>query len=63
MPEQMTPREIADETWYWYLNGKYKVGLPQQFIRRLDNMQRMNGILPAGQRCIACHAPLSGAGS
>src|SRR5512143_1765125 len=63
MPENMTPREVADESWYWYLNGENKLGFPKSLIRQLKTSQRIFDLLPAGRRCLQCHMPLTGRGS
>jgi adenylate cyclase len=59
----MTDRELADETWYWYLNGKNKVGFPKEFDRRLQTLQHFFDVLPGTPRCLECHVPLGGAGA
>jgi len=63
MADNMTPRELADESWYWYLNGQNKLGFPRWLIRRLKNTQKIFDLLPAERRCLQCHMPLSGLGS
>src|SRR5512140_640253 len=63
MPENMTAREVSDESWYWYLNGRNKLGFPRWLIRRLKNTQKIFDLLPAERRCLQCHMPLSGLGS
>ncbi len=63
MPDKMTERELADESWYWYLNGKNKAGFPRNFVRQLNTMRRMYNLLPGSTRCLQCHVPLSGFGS
>ncbi len=63
MPKHMSDRELADETWYWYLNGKNKAGFPESFARRLKIQRRAFDFLPGDPRCLQCHAPLSGVGA
>ncbi len=63
MPDQMTDRELADEVWYWYLTGKNKVGFPKEFLRDLNRLGRLFGMLPGKSRCVECNVPLDGAGA
>lgn len=59
----MTDREVADEIWYWYLNGKNRVTMPRVLMFRLSTMRSTFGLLPGKSRCIQCNVPLSGAGA
>src|SRR5512138_1786423 len=63
MPKRMNDKELADESWFWYLNGTNKVGFPDSFIRKMNTMQMVFDILPGDSRCLQCHAPLSGVGA
>ncbi len=63
MPKRMSAKELADESWYWYLNGANRVGFPQSFARQLNAMQKIFDLLPSEERCLQCHAPLSGVGA
>jgi adenylate cyclase len=63
MPNRMTGQEIANEIWYWYLNGASKTPLPT-FVRiQLNAMSGVFSLLPGKSRCIQCNAPLSGFGA
>jgi adenylate cyclase len=63
MPKKMSAKELADESWYWYLNGRHKVGFPQAFALQMSTAQKIFDLLPSGERCLQCHAPLSGVGA
>ncbi len=63
MPKRMSAKELADETWYWYLNGANRAGFPDNFVRQMNTMQKIFDLLPSEARCLQCHAPLSGVGA
>ncbi len=62
MAEPMSEREIADEIWYWYLNGKNRAGFPGQYLRVMKLLRTFHKVLPGRPRCIHCNVPMSGAG-
>ncbi len=62
MPDPMTERQIADEIWYWYLNGKNRAGFPDSYLRGMRRLQMFHGVLPGSPRCMQCDAPMAGIG-
>jgi len=60
MPDRMTDREMADEIWYWYLNGKNRAGFPESYLRGIQMIRAIHGILPGTPRCRQCDAPIAG---
>ena len=63
MLEQMTEKELSDEIWYWYLIGKNKVGFPKRYLRMINTLQIVQGLLPGTPRCLQCNIPLGGLGT
>jgi len=63
MPERMTPKELNDEMWYWYLTGNNKRGFPIEFTRILNRIHLVHRSLPGSPRCLECLVPLSGLGA
>ncbi|MGE5073855.1 MAG: adenylate/guanylate cyclase domain-containing protein [Anaerolineae bacterium] len=63
MPDARMNREVANEIWYWYLNGEARQGMPKALTRNLEVLQRRFDFLPGSPRCIQCHVPLAGLGS
>ncbi len=63
MPGRMTDPEIANEIWYWFLNGTSRVPFPTFVRLQLSVQSAAFSILPGKSRCIQCHAPLSGFGA
>jgi adenylate cyclase len=62
MPEHMTPKEIGDEAWYWYLTGEYKLGFPDDLNRAMSRLFILHDNLPGSPRCLECHVPMGGVG-
>ena len=62
MPYYMTPQGLAEEIWYWYLNGKNRLGFPREFERQMHAIQVLHHVLPGSRRCLECQVPLAGAG-
>jgi adenylate cyclase len=63
MAHRISKQDLADEMWYWFLNGKNKLGFPKALVIQLNAMQGAFSVLPASSRCIQCHVPLSGIGA
>ncbi len=62
MSKPLIDREIADEIWYWYLNGKNRVGFADQYLRVMKFLRTFHKVLPGRPRCIHCNVPMSGVG-
>ena len=63
MPNNMTPKGLAEEIWYWYLNGKNRLGFPKEYLRQIHTLQVLHHALPGSRRCLECEVPLAGAGA
>ena len=63
MFDEMTPKELADEVWYWYLIGRNKAGFPKSYVQKLKSLTILQGLLPGTPRCIQCNIPLGGVGA
>ena len=62
MPKQMTDREIADEFWYWFLNGENRAGFPDTYLRTMKRLRTFHKVLPGSPRCMQCNVPMAGLG-
>jgi adenylate cyclase len=62
MPDPFSDRQIADEIWYWYLNGKNRAGFPDVYVRGLQRLKMVHHALPGAPRCLQCDAPMAGVG-
>ncbi len=62
MPDLLSDRQLADEIWYWYLNGKNRAGFPDYFLRVMHTIQWIHRVLPGHPRCIHCDVPMAGVG-
>ena len=60
MPDPLTDRQIADEIWYWYLNGKNRAGFPDSYLRSMRVIQQVHRVLPGSPHCRQCDAPMGG---
>ena len=58
--DQFTDRELANEIWYWYLNGENRAGFPEFYLRGLHRIKTLHGLLPGRPRCLECDAPMGG---
>ncbi|HTP02991.1 MAG TPA: adenylate/guanylate cyclase domain-containing protein [Anaerolineales bacterium] len=63
MPNRMTDQEMANEIWYWYLNGGNSAGFPTFLRLQMTALSGAFRLLPGKPRCIQCNAPLSGFGA
>ncbi len=63
MPIYMTPKGLADEIWYWYLNGKNRAGFPRDYERQMQTVRVLHHVLPGSRRCLECEVPLAGPGA
>ncbi len=63
MPDPFSDRQLVDEIWYWYLNGKNRAGFPDYFVRVMRTLHWIHQVLPGSPRCIHCDVPMAGVGS
>jgi adenylate cyclase len=63
MPYYMTPQGLAEEIWYWYLNGKNRLGFPKAYERQVHTVRVLHHVLPGSRRCLECEVPLDGVGA
>lgn len=55
-------KAMADEIWYWYLTGEWRVPLPPDIALRLKTVQSIYGVLPSDPHCLECGIPMAGIG-
>ena len=55
-------KEFADEIWYWYLTGEWRVPPPPEIMREIAIKQRLFGLLPSDPHCLECGMPMAGLG-
>jgi len=58
----MDEKEFADEIWYWYLTGEWRVPPPKEIVRMLDRKRKAYGFLPSDPHCLECGKPMAGFG-
>lgn len=58
----MFEKELADEVWYWYLTGKWRVPPPPEIVRKLAIKQKIYSLLPSNPHCLECGVPMAGLG-
>lgn len=58
----LVEKAMADEIWYWYLTGEWRVPLPSEFALRLKTLQSIYGVLPSDPHCLECGIPMAGIG-
>lgn len=58
----MYEKELADEIWYWYLTGEWRVLPPAEIMRKLAIFQKVFGVFPSDPHCIECGKPMAGFG-
>ncbi len=58
----MYEKELADEIWYWYLTGEWRVPPPPEIQRIMAIRQNILGRLPSDPHCLECGMPMSGLG-
>ncbi|HEX8992492.1 MAG TPA: adenylate/guanylate cyclase domain-containing protein [Anaerolineales bacterium] len=63
MPYYVTPKGLAEEIWYWYLNGKNRLGFPKEYERQMHAIRALHHVLPGDHRCLECAVPLAGVGA
>jgi adenylate cyclase len=55
-------KELADEIWYWYLTGEWRVPPPPEIVRKLAIKQKIYSVLPSNPHCLECGVPMAGVG-
>ncbi len=58
----MYEKELADEIWYWYLTGEWRVPPPKEIVRIMQIKQKFYGLLPSNPHCLECGVPMAGLG-
>lgn len=58
----MDEKSLADEIWYWYLTGDWRVPPPANIVRMMEMKKRVYGLLPGTPHCLECGIPMAGFG-
>ena len=53
-------KKLLAESWYWYLTGKNREGIPSEYEYAMKRMRRSSGLLPGSPRCLECNLPMAG---
>lgn len=55
-------KALADELWYWYLTGEWRIPPPPEIARLLKIFHTIYGVLPSDPHCLECGVPMAGIG-
>jgi len=58
----MGERALADEIWYWYLTGEWRVLPPKDLMAALAVKRRLYRLLPSNPHCLEYGIPMAGIG-
>ena len=58
----MDEKAFADEIWYWYLTGEWRILPPPEIMRQIARKQKAYGLLPSDPHCLECGMPMAGLG-
>jgi adenylate cyclase len=63
--ELMVDKKLYNETWYYYLTGKWRASFPSELKRWqafINTQQKLYSLLPSDPHCHECGIPMSGIG-